>query len=90
MLQVTKHISLVLGDLSPQTSFKGKNAWRQGTCLMREASAHVRARTIKTIFVAEKFKFFGKELFSGERFIIQGLFYTNCNMAMSVQNPMLR
>ena len=29
-----------------------------------------RVKTIETIFVAEKLKVFGKEVFSGERFII--------------------
>ena len=47
-------------------------------------------KTIKTIFVAEKFKFFGKKVFSGERFRIKGLFYTSYKMAFSVQSPMLK
>ena len=32
-----------------------------------------RLKTIKTIFVAEKFNFFGKKVFSGERFRIMGV-----------------
>ena len=55
----------------------------------RVTSAHVRDRTLKTIFVAEKFEFSGKEVFSGERFTIKELFYTSYNMAISVQNLML-
>ena len=35
-------------------------------------------------------KFFGKKVFSGERFRIKGLFYTSYKMAISVQNPMLK
>ena len=46
-----------------------------------------RVKTIKTIFFAEKFNFFGKKVFSGERFRIKGLFYTSCNIAISVQKP---
>ena len=49
-----------------------------------------RVKTIKTIFFTEKFKFFSKEVFAGERFKIKGLFYTNYKMAISVQNPMLK
>ena len=47
-------------------------------------------KTIKTIFIAEKFNFFGKKVFSGELFRITGLFYTSYEMAISVQNPMLK
>ena len=47
-------------------------------------------KTIKTMFVTEKFKFFGKEVFSGERFRFKGLFYTSYKMAISVQNPVLK
>ena len=49
-----------------------------------------RVKTIKTIFVAEKVKFFGKNVFSGERLRIKGLFYTSCKIAISIQNPMLK
>ena len=49
-----------------------------------------RVKTIKTIFVAETFNFFGKKVLSAERFRIMGLFYTNYKMAISVQNPMLK
>ena len=49
-----------------------------------------RVKTIKTILVAEKIKFFGKKSFSGERFRIKGLFYTNYKMTIPVQNPMLK
>ena len=49
-----------------------------------------REKTKKTIFVAEKSNFSGKKVFSGERFRIKGLFYTSYNMAISVQNPMLK
>ena len=28
----------MLGDLSPQMSFKGKNAWGQGTCLQLQVT----------------------------------------------------
>ena len=47
-------------------------------------------KTIKTIFVVEKANFFGKKVFSGERFRIEGLFYTSYNVAISVKNPMLK
>ena len=47
-------------------------------------------KTIKTIFVAEKFNIFGKDVFSGERFRIKGLFYASYKMTISVQNPMLK
>ena len=48
-------------------------------------------KRIKTIFVAEKANFFGKKVFLGELFRIKGLFYTSYyNMAISVQNPMLK
>ena len=47
-------------------------------------------KTIKTLFVAEKANFFGKKVFSDERFRIKGLFYTSYNMAISVQNPILK
>ena len=46
--------------------------------------------TIKTIFVAKKANFFGKKVFSGERFRIKGLFSTSYNMAISVQNLLLK
>ena len=42
-------------------------------------------KTIKTIFVAEKANFFGKKVFSGERFRIKGLFYTSYNMSISAK-----
>ena len=47
-------------------------------------------KTIKTIFVAGNFNFFGKEVFSGEPFRIKGLFYAIYKMATSVKNPMLK
>ena len=47
-------------------------------------------KTIKTIFVAEKFNFFGNKVFSGERFSIKWLFYTIYKMAILVQKPMLK
>ena len=47
-------------------------------------------KTIKTIFVTVKANFFGKKVFSGERFRTKELFYTSYNMAISVQNPMLK
>ena len=49
-----------------------------------------RVKTIKTILVAEKFNFFGKKVFSGERFRIKESFYTSFKIAISVQNPMLK
>ena len=49
-----------------------------------------RVKLIKTIFVTEKFKFFGKKVFSCKRFRFNGLFYTSYKMAISVQNPMLK
>ena len=45
---------------------------------------------VNTIFVAEKFAFFGKKVFSAERFTIKRLFYTSYKMAISVQIPMLK
>ena len=54
------------------------------------ASAHVRVRTIKNDIRRGKIKFFGKEVFSGERFIIKGLIYTSYMKAISVPNPMLK
>ena len=38
----------------------------------------------------EKIKFFGKEVFSDERFTIKGLFYTSYRMAILDQNPRSR
>ena len=52
--------------------------------------AIAKKKPIRTIFVAEKVKFFDKKVFSGEGFRIKGLFYTNYKMAISVQNPMLK
>ena len=49
-----------------------------------------RVKTITTIFVQEKSNFFGKKVFSCERFRIKGLFYTSYNMAISVQNSILK
>ena len=49
-----------------------------------------REKTMKTIFVAEKSNFIRKKVFSGERFRIKGLFYTSYNMAISIQNTMLK
>ena len=46
-----------------------------------------RLKTIKTIFVAEKSNFFGKKVFSGERFRIVGVILHELHMA---QNPMLK
>ena len=43
-----------------------------------------RVKMIKTIFFAEKINFFGKKMFSSERFRIEGLFYTSYRMAISV------
>ena len=47
-------------------------------------------KTIKTIFVVEKANFFGKEVFPDERFKIKVLFYTSYNIAISIQNPILK
>ena len=47
-------------------------------------------KTIKAIFVAEKFNFFGKKGFLGERFRIKGLFYMSYKMTISVQSHMLK
>ena len=47
-------------------------------------------KTIKTILVSEKLNFFVKKVFSGERFRIKVLFYTSYNVAISVQNPMMK
>ena len=49
-----------------------------------------RVKTIKTIFVAEKFNFFDKKVFSGQRFRIKRLFYTSYRMAISVPNPLVK
>ena len=46
-----------------------------------------RVKTIETIFVAEKFKFFGKKVFSAERFRIKGLFYTNTRWSYISSKP---
>ena len=42
------------------------------------------------IFIADKFKFFSKKVFSGKLFRTTGLFYTSYKMAISVQNPMFK
>ena len=49
-----------------------------------------RVKTIKPIFVAEKFTFFGKKVFSGERFRIKGLLYMSYTIVISVQNLLLK
>ena len=45
-------------------------------------------KTVKTMFVFENL-FFGKTVFSDERFRIMELFYTSYKIAISVQNSML-
>ena len=60
------------------------NHWKMG------GACGDRVKTIKTKFVAEKVKFFGKKVFSSERLRIKGLFYTSYKMAISVKIPMLK
>ena len=50
-----------------------------------------RVKTIQTIFVAEKFKLFGKKVFSANDSDLRGYFTrASYKMASSVQNPMLK